>query len=169
MPHTIPPLSKNFHGQLQGEISLPGLPQALELLVESNQDRPLPFQEQAIQTLLVEWSALFPVVERALFAYYVDAEQGATESGPAIGTQSRVWHHVSLGRARIFNHQEAGFGVVQLTGSCSWEEEHGLEVDVLGSHLVYLGQHNGIGYRASSREKPWNFASAQTQRQVLGE
>jgi hypothetical protein len=169
MPHSIPILTQNLQGELVGELVLPGLRQELELVVESDHAQPFPFQAQAIHVLLSEWSTLLPLVERALLAYYVDTEQGATESGPAIDASSSLWDYASLYRARVLSHQEAGLGVVQLTGGCSWEEEHGLEVDIVGVNLVYLGQHNCLGYRASTRDKPWNFASLVTQKAVLGE
>lgn len=162
------PLRRRGANELIGDFELPGTSRSLELVVETNQDRPLPFQAAALSEFASAWFSQRGAVELALFAYYRDTALGATESGPPVAVPSAVWEHVSFHHLRVLAAQHRGLGIVQLTGGCTWEEEHGLEIDFLGgASLVYVGPYDGRGYLSSNENQPWNYASAQTQRVAL--
>jgi hypothetical protein len=167
MSYTIPKLQRSGTDELTGELALAGVSSVLELIVETDHPQPLPPQARALGEFMRSWSSLHSVVELALFTYYCGTALGATESGPAIVVAADVWRRVSLSRARALRASQAGWGIVQLTGNCSWEDEHGLELDFVGgTDLVYLGQHTGRGYLESNGDKPWNYASAKTQHTI---
>ena len=46
----------------------------------------------------------------------------------------------------------------QLECSCDWEEEHGMEIDVLDGKLVYLGSFNAEGPWEDHSKEEWNYA-----------
>lgn len=157
-------LRRTKPNELTGEVTLVGVPLPIELVVETSEAEPLPFQSEALAAFITAWASRREAIERALYAYYRETALGVTESGPSIASAQHVWPHVSLSGLRVLAVQQAGKGVVQVTGGCSWEEEHGLELDfVAGSELVYVGQYDGTGYSPSHASLPWNFASPEAQ------
>ena len=46
----------------------------------------------------------------------------------------------------------------QLSGNCDWEEEHGIEIDILDGKLVYLGGFVGESPWIDHSEDSWNCA-----------
>jgi hypothetical protein len=150
--------------ELAGEIALQGIPKPLELIFETTQPQPSTLQSDALAAHVDAWGVQRGAIERALYAYYRDTALGATESGPVITSAPGVWQHVTLDRLRVLSVQQAGLAVTQVTGGCSWEEEHGLELDFLGgTNMVYVGQCDGRGYLPPSVEQSWNYASADVQ------
>ena len=47
----------------------------------------------------------------------------------------------------------------QLECSCDWEEEHGMEIDILDGKLVYLGSFNAEGPWEDHSDEEWNYAA----------
>ena len=47
----------------------------------------------------------------------------------------------------------------QLSGNCDWEEEHGIEIDILDGRLVYLGEFAGESPWDDHSEESWNSAA----------
>jgi len=47
----------------------------------------------------------------------------------------------------------------QLSGNCDWEEEHGIEIDILDGKLVYLGEYAGESPWSDHSEESWNCAA----------
>ena len=47
----------------------------------------------------------------------------------------------------------------QLSGNCDWEEEHGIEIDILDGKLVYLGEFAGQSPWDDHSDEAWNYAS----------
>ncbi len=47
----------------------------------------------------------------------------------------------------------------QLSGNCDWEEEHGIEIDILDGRLVYLGEYCGESPWTDHSEESWNCAA----------
>ena len=43
--------------------------------------------------------------------------------------------------------------------NCDWEEEHGMEIDVLDGKLVYLGSFNDEGPWEDHSDEEWNYAA----------
>ena len=46
----------------------------------------------------------------------------------------------------------------QLECSCDWEEEHGMEIDILDNKLVYLSSYNGESPWDDHSDEEWNYA-----------
>ena len=46
----------------------------------------------------------------------------------------------------------------QLACSCDWEEEHGMEIDVLDDKLVYLSEYGGESPWDDHTDEDWNYA-----------
>lgn len=46
----------------------------------------------------------------------------------------------------------------QLSCNCDWEHEHGMEIDILGDKLVYLGMYEDNSPWFDYEESEWNFA-----------
>lgn len=47
----------------------------------------------------------------------------------------------------------------QLSGNCDWEEEHGIEIDILDGKLVFLGEYSGESPWTDHSEESWNCAA----------
>jgi hypothetical protein len=47
----------------------------------------------------------------------------------------------------------------QLSGNCDWEEEHGIEIDILDDKLVYLGEYTGESPWTDHSQESWNSAA----------
>ena len=47
----------------------------------------------------------------------------------------------------------------QLSGNCDWEEEHGIEIDILDGKLVYLGEYVGESPWCDHSKESWNCAT----------
>lgn len=47
----------------------------------------------------------------------------------------------------------------QLSGNCDWEEEHGIEIDILDGKLVYLGEYIGESPWTEHLDENWNYAA----------
>lgn len=47
----------------------------------------------------------------------------------------------------------------QLSGNCDWEEEHGIEIDILDGKLVYLGEYVGESPWRDHSKESWNCAT----------
>lgn len=47
----------------------------------------------------------------------------------------------------------------QLSGNCDWEEEHGIEIDILDDKLVYLGEFTGESPWTDHSKESWNSAA----------
>ena len=47
----------------------------------------------------------------------------------------------------------------QLSGNCDWEEEHGIEIDILDGRLVYLSEYSGQSPWDDHSDEEWNYAS----------
>ena len=47
----------------------------------------------------------------------------------------------------------------QLSGNCDWEEEHGIEIDILDGKLIYLGEYAGESPWIDHSEESWNCAA----------
>ena len=47
----------------------------------------------------------------------------------------------------------------QLECSCDWEEEHGMEIDILDNKLVYLSSYNGESPWDDHSDEEWNYAT----------
>ena len=154
--------------EIAGEITLPGVPQSLELIFETTQPQPSVFQSDALAAFIDAWAVQRNAIECALYAYYRDTAVGVTESGPFISNAQSVWQHVSLSHLRVLAGQQGDLGVTQVTGGCSWEDEHGLELDFLGGiKLIYVGQYDGRGYLPSNVNQSWNYASPDVQQAVF--
>jgi hypothetical protein len=160
MPHSLPPLTRRDSHELSGILTLPGIRGELELTVESEQALPAPAQVNALTSFLDAWLRQRNQVEVALFAFYQETARAATDSGPEIPNASGVWDAVEIWRLRLISLRYAPAGAVQLTGKCSWEEEHGLELDFgPDASLLYVGTYDGRGYHPYYRDKEWNFAA----------
>ena len=49
---------------------------------------------------------------------------------------------------------------LNLSGSCKWEREHGIQICILGDKLVYLGAFEGKSPWNDFRpDDEWNFAN----------
>ena len=46
----------------------------------------------------------------------------------------------------------------QLACNCDWEEEHGMEIDVLDGKLVYLCEYGGESPWDNHTDEEWNYA-----------
>ena len=46
----------------------------------------------------------------------------------------------------------------QLECNCDWEEEHGMEIDILDNKLVYLSSYNGESPWDDHSDEEWNYA-----------
>ncbi len=46
----------------------------------------------------------------------------------------------------------------QLSGNCDWEEDHGIEIEILDGKLVYLSEYSGGSSWVDHSEKSWNSA-----------
>lgn len=46
----------------------------------------------------------------------------------------------------------------QLECSCDWEEEHGMEIDILDNKLVYLSEYGGESPWSDHSDEDWNYA-----------
>ena len=47
----------------------------------------------------------------------------------------------------------------QLSGNCDWEEEHGIEIDILDGKLVYLSEYAGQSPWDDHSDEEWNYAA----------
>ena len=47
----------------------------------------------------------------------------------------------------------------QLSGNCDWEEEHGIEIDILDGKLVYLSEYSGQSPWDDHSDEEWNYAA----------
>lgn len=47
----------------------------------------------------------------------------------------------------------------QLECNCDWEEEHGMEIDILDNKLVYLSEFSGESPWSDHTDEFWNYAS----------
>ena len=47
----------------------------------------------------------------------------------------------------------------QLSGNCGWEEEHGIEIDILDGKLVYLSEYAGQSPWEDHSDEEWNCAA----------
>ena len=47
----------------------------------------------------------------------------------------------------------------QLSGNCDWEEEHGIEIDILDGKLVYLSEYCGQSPWDDHSDEEWNYAA----------
>ena len=47
----------------------------------------------------------------------------------------------------------------ELSGNCDWEEEHGIEIDILDNKLVYLSAYNGVSPWDDHSDEEWNYAA----------
>lgn len=47
----------------------------------------------------------------------------------------------------------------QLSGNCDWEEEHGIEIDILDGRLVNLSEFSGYSPWADYSNEDWNWAA----------
>ena len=47
----------------------------------------------------------------------------------------------------------------QLSCECDWEEEHGMEIDILDDRLVYLSEYNGDSPWVDHSGEDWNYAA----------
>lgn len=47
----------------------------------------------------------------------------------------------------------------QLSGNCDWEEEHGIEIDILDGKLVYLSEYAGQSPWDDHSDEDWNYAA----------
>ncbi len=47
----------------------------------------------------------------------------------------------------------------QLSGNCDWEEEHGIEIDILDGKLVYLSEYSGQSPWEDHSDEEWNYAA----------
>ena len=48
----------------------------------------------------------------------------------------------------------------QLSGNCDWEEEHGIEIDILDDKLVYLSEYAGQSPWDDHSDEEWNYAAS---------
>ena len=46
-----------------------------------------------------------------------------------------------------------------MSGNCDWEEEHGIEIDILDGKLVYLSEYGGESPWEDHSDEEWNFAA----------
>ena len=46
----------------------------------------------------------------------------------------------------------------QLECECQWEEEHGMEIDILDDRLVYLSEYTGDSPWGDHEDESWNYA-----------
>ncbi|MBR2727201.1 MAG: hypothetical protein IKD71_04840, partial [Solobacterium sp.] len=46
----------------------------------------------------------------------------------------------------------------QLECTCDWEEEHGMEIDILDDRLVFLSEFTGDSPWADHTGQSWNYA-----------
>ena len=61
-----------------------------------------------------------------------------------------------LGKVGTYREGKDGF---QLSGNCGWEEEHGIEIDILDGKLVYLGEYVGESPWRDHSKESWNCAT----------
>jgi len=120
----------------------------------------------AVEEFTRNWSALRRQLERPLFAYYWSTLVGASESGPRISSQDEIWRYVSIGEIRP-ELSDSGDRYVRVTGGCSWEEEHGLEIQIRnGTEIIYCGTFKGR-LMESPCANSWNFANSEIQLATL--
>lgn len=151
-----------FKDDLQGrvaDIELCNLHQPVELCISL--DATLP-QERLERMILEEFVIAWPEIERplrqAVFAYYRATSNNCEDAGPVVPSAEQVWSFAKLYSVQVPEIVPDG-RYVQLVGSCTWEEEHGLEVCVKnGTEIVYVGSFTGNSHRASCRDKSWNYA-----------
>ncbi len=46
----------------------------------------------------------------------------------------------------------------QLSCNCDWEQEHGMEIDILDNRLVYLSEYTGDSPWNVHTDEPWDYA-----------
>ena len=144
---------------LVAEFDLHNLLTPVEVRISSNSPLIRERQERAV---LAEFLAAWPSIEarlrKAAFSYYLATEAAVEDCGPHIASEDRVWAFAKLHSIQVPELLSKD-RFVQVLGSCSWEEEHGLEVCVRnGQEIIYVGPFNGKSHRESYAGKPWNHA-----------
>ncbi|WP_196139580.1 hypothetical protein [Aliikangiella sp. G2MR2-5] len=107
--------------------------------------------EKLVQLLasIEEWDvSFFGNLEPMLYSYYKETLLCCGETEPVIDSQDKIWKYVRVSELQIFSHHSRSY--VMACGSCDWEEEHGLEIDIdeFGK-VVYVGSFIGNGFRAN--------------------
>lgn len=121
-------------------------------------------EERQYRIVLSEFMAAWPDLEtplrKALFAYYTATKKVADDCGPDILYETKIWEYVSVQSITV-PELCAHARFVQMLGSCTWEEEHGLEVCVRnGNSILYVGAFTGKSHREPNFGEPWNYASS---------
>nr|WP_221274575.1 hypothetical protein [Thaumasiovibrio subtropicus] len=67
------------------------------------------------------------------------------EKYPAIQMSEDIWKFLRIGTITLFSHDEQYYAMAN--GSCEWEQEHGLEIDVNEfNQVLYVGSFISNGF-----------------------
>ena len=161
-------LRKQPDGSFAGSIVLPGGQAGLTLRLEVGKGAPSSAQLGAIDELVAGWMTLRPLLEPALFAYYLGTALDGGVDCPVIAAQEDVWPFVSIGAMQVPPTAPSARRLVRLSGACGWEPEQGLEIGVRnGRELLYVGPCDGKGLREPPVRSRRNFADATIQEAAL--
>lgn len=149
-------------------IGLPHCSEPVEVVLETDKE-PSRAQMEAVEELIRNWPALHLALARPLFAYYRSTLVAATDVEPTNAREEDIWSHAAVHEIRCPTQTSEGHRYIRIGGSCSWEEEHGLEILVRnGSEIIYLGSHNGGDVSMEpSEDEWWNFAISKNQEAAL--
>lgn len=79
-----------------------------------------------------------------------------TEDTPA----SEICKYFNIYTAEFEEPKDADIPALNLSGSCKWEREHGIQICILGDKLVYLGGFEGNSpWSKYDANDEWNFAN----------
>lgn len=131
----------------EGVISVPGIGEEVHLSIEAPESGPEAHQREAFQTYLEKQGAITPRLEPAIAAYYrsvVDIYRQAIgpdyadELAPKLTKSSDVWGLLSFPGVFI-PRQNPGEKRIILTWECTWDVEHGFQVEIEGDEIVEAG------------------------------
>jgi hypothetical protein len=144
-----------------------GCKEPLEVVFDGDKE-PSRAQIGAVEEFVSNWPALRSALKRPLFAYYRSTLAAATDVEPTNAREEDIWSYASVHEIRCPTQTPGGNRYIRIGGSCSWEEEHGLEIHVRdGTEIIYLGSYHGDVSMEPPEEAWWNFAIPENQEAAL--
>ena len=135
-----------------------------EINVDLYDDAPIEYAEKCAEAMNTMSDELIDAICRAAKIYcieFLDAIGGASLNEIDLtvpvdeNTPPReMLKCFKIGSLIVDNPEDPSRIGYRLSGNCDWEEEHGIEIDILDGKLVYLGEYAG--------ESPWTDHSEES-------
>lgn len=131
----------------EGCIAVPGLGQAVHLMIETEEGPPVGPQREAFRFYRKEIPALLPQIESAIFDYYnqvLDTYRAAIgprhadRLAPRLQSPAEIWQLLSAPGILIQHLVEHELRIA-LQWECTWDVENGLQVELEGRNISRVG------------------------------